>query len=153
MILNKCHPVFICKKRRKNNRLNRRGTIVLIPMVCLILSLAVIGELLKQSSIEIKQLKKEQQYLQASWLADAAAQRAVGKLSHQENYAGETWVLPPEEIGGRFPGEVIIEIMRDKQNDKSITIRTQASYPAKVTERVRIVREWPFKLSQTSSRN
>ncbi len=150
---NKCKPISICKASRKNRRFYRRGTIVLIPMVCLILSLAIIGELLKQSSVELKQLKKEQQYLQAIWLADAAAQRAVENLSSQENYAGETWVLPPEEIGGRFPGEVIIEIMRDKQNDKSITIRTQASYPAKVAERVRIVREWPFEFNNTLSKN
>tara|TARA_R110002095_G_scaffold215335_1_gene209230 strand:- start:73456 stop:73809 length:354 start_codon:yes stop_codon:yes gene_type:complete len=115
-------------------------------MICLVLSLAVIGGLLKQTSIELKQLKKEQYLIQANWLADAAAQRAVRKLRSQQNYIGETWNVLPEEIGGEFPGSVVIEINQSSQNNQSLTIRTLASYPSKVTERVRIIREWPFEL-------
>ena len=36
----------------------RKGAVVIIPLVCLILTLAIIGELLKQTSIELNQLKK-----------------------------------------------------------------------------------------------
>ncbi len=137
-------------EKGQHYRTNRGGSIVLIPMICLVLSLTIIGELLKQSSIELKQLKKEQYRIQSIWLADAAAQRAITKLRNQPDYDGEVWSLLPEEIGGNFPGEVLIEIERNVQNDKSFTIRTTASYPAKVTERVRIIREWPF---DTSSNN
>lgn len=137
-------------EKQQGVKTNRSGSVVLIPMICLVLSLAIIGELLKQSSIELKQLKKEQYRLQSIWLADAAAQRAITKLSNQTNYDGEIWKLLPEDIGGEFPGEVLIEIDRGIQKNNSITIRTTASYPTKVTERVRIIREWPF---DTSSKN
>lgn len=134
-------------ERRHFHRIHRRGTIVLIPMICLVLSLAVIGTLLKQTSIELKQLKKERYQIQANWLADAAGQRAVLKLRNQRYYTGETWSLSSEEIGGKFSGIVEIEIDRNPQNSQSITIRTLASYPAKVTERVRVIREWPYELT------
>lgn len=145
-------PSSISSKPQQKHGVYRRGTIILIPLVCLVLSLAVIGELLKQSSLELKQLKKEQYHLQAIWLADAAAQRAIDKLSTQQDYQGETWALLPEEIGGAFPGEVIINVDRRNRNDEFITIRAQASYPATAAERVRIIREWSFEISNTSSK-
>lgn len=132
---------------------HRRGTVVLVPMLCLILSLTIIGVLLKQTSIEHKQLKKEQYRLQSIWLTDAAAQRAAVKLGSQPDYHGELWRLLPEEIGGEFPGEVSIEIDRNEKNKNLITIRTIASYPIKMTERVRIIKEWPIELPNTKPNN
>lgn len=140
-------------EKQQGNKTNRAGSVVLIPMICLVLSLTIIGELLKQSSIEIKQLKKVQYRLQSSWLADAAAQRAITKLNNQTDYDGEMWSLSPEDIGGEFPGEVLIEIDRSIQKNNSMTIRTTASYPAKSTERVRIIREWPFQLRIITTNN
>ncbi|QDU06807.1 hypothetical protein [Gimesia aquarii] len=140
-------------EKQQGGKTNRGGSVVLIPMICLVLSLTIIGELLKQSSIEIKQLKKEQYRLQSIWLADAAAQRAITKLSNQTDYDGEIWTLLPEDIGGEFPGEVLIEIDRSIQKNNSIIIRTTASYPAKSTERVRIIREWPFQLRIIATKN
>lgn len=140
-------------RKQQNQRYARSGSAVLIPMVCLVLSLTIIGELLKQSSIEHKQLIKEQYRLQSIWLADAAAQRAAVKLSHQPDYKGETWTLSPEEIGGKYPGEVFIKIDRNQKNNKLITIRTEASYPAKETARVRTIREWPFVIRDNISNN
>ncbi|MFK7777762.1 MAG: hypothetical protein QM501_06520 [Gimesia sp.] len=144
---------LISIRGRRNRKTNRRGTIILLPMICLVLALAIIGELLQQTSMELKQIKKGQHHLQAVWLADAAAQRAAKKLSHQQNYAGETWKLQPAEIGGMLPGEVIIEIERTNQKNNFITIRTLASYPANTMERVRVIREWPFELNGESSKN
>ncbi|QDT94726.1 hypothetical protein [Gimesia aquarii] len=140
-------------EKRQGGKTNRGGSVALIPMICLILSLTIIGELLKQSSTEIKQLKKEQYRLQSIWLADAAAQRAITKLNNQTDYDGEMWSLSPEDIGGEFPGEVLIEIDRSIQKNNSITIRTTASYPAKSTERVRVIREWPFQLRIIATNN
>ncbi len=147
------------KSRSKINReyqktlCHRHGTVVLVPMLCLVLSLTIIGVLLKQTSIEHKQLKKEQYRLQSVWLTDAAAQRATVKLDSQPDYHGEIWRLLPEEIGGNFPGEVSIEIDRNEKNKKLITIRTIADYPIKMAERVRIIREWPIELASTKSNN
>lgn len=132
----------------------RKGAVVIIPLVCLILTLAIIGELLKQTSIELNQLKKSQQHLQATWLAEAAAQRTIRKLNENMTYSGETWLISPQEIGGTFSGEVVIELDRDSEQDHStILIRTKASYPAKAVERVRVIREWPVQFSNTAIEN
>lgn len=135
------------------SHLKRRGAIVLIPMLCLILALAVIGGLLKQTSIELKQLKKEQYLVQANWLANAAAQRAVIELENQKNYTGETWNLSPEQITGTLPGSVKIEIQPSEIKDQSVIIRTIASYPSDSVDQVRVIREWPAKPNAFSSSN
>ncbi|WP_417386908.1 hypothetical protein [Gimesia sp.] len=133
---------------------DRKGAVVVIPLVCLILALAIIGELLKQTKIELNQLKKSQHHLQATWLADAAVQRTIRKLRDNVSYSGETWLISPQEIGSTFPGEVIIEIDREsKQNQNIILIHTKASYPAQASERVRVIREWPVQLSNTDIEN
>lgn len=132
----------------------RKGAVVIIPLVCLILTLAIIGELLKQTSIELNQLKKSQHNLQATWLSEAAVQRTVKRLKEDLTYSGETWLISPQEIGGIYPGEVVIEIDRDSKQDQStILIRTKASYPANAIERVRVIREWPVQLSNTAIEN
>ncbi|QDT30460.1 hypothetical protein Enr10x_58260 [Gimesia panareensis] len=132
---------------------HRRGSFVLIPMLCLILALAVIGEILKQTTIETGQLKQQHFQLQSSWLADAAAQRAVTKLAQNPDYEGEIWKTQPEEMGQDYPGEVVIKVQKNRQMESSVIIRTEASYPVKDSGRVRIVREWPCKIKGQKSGN
>ena len=103
------------------------GAIVLIPLVCLVLCAGCHwGASTAIVYLSSSNLKKGQHHLQAIWLADAAAQRAVDKLSHPaEIMPGETWALSTsEEIGGAFPGEVIIDDCSYKpKRCKSLTIR------------------------------
>ncbi|HBL47633.1 hypothetical protein [Gimesia sp.] len=126
---------------------SRKGAVIIIPLVCLILALAVVGELLKQTSLEINQLKKSQFHLQATWLGEAAVQRTVRRLKENMDYSGEVWQISSEEMGGVYPGEVIIEIERNsEQNQSTILVRTKASYPADESKRVRVIHEWPVQL-------
>ncbi len=138
---------------RKQPSRQRRGSFVLIPMLCLVLALAVIGEILKQSTIETRQLKKQHFQLQATWLADAAAQRAVARLNQDLEYTGEVWQLKPEESGLPYPGEVVIKVEKNRQMLSSVEIRTEASYPLDESKRVRIIREWPFVINRQDSGN
>ena len=137
------HNSLLPQNDKRRNHF-RKGAVVIIPLVCLILTLAIIGELLKQTSIELNQLKKSQHNLQAIWLSEAAVQRTVNRLTEDLT----------QEIGGPYPGEVVIEIDRALIQDQSmILIRTKASYPAKAIERVRVIREWPVQLSNTAIEN
>lgn len=131
----------------------RRGSFVLIPMLCLVLALAVIGEIMQQATIETRQLRKQHYQLQATWLANAAAQRAVFMLNQDPDYAGEVWQLEPEETGLDYPGEVVIKVEKSKQMQTSIEIRTEASYPLKESVRVRIIRDWPYTINRQDSGN
>ncbi|MEQ8636806.1 hypothetical protein [Gimesia maris] len=147
------HNSLLPQNDKRRNHF-RKGAVVIIPLVCLILTLAIIGELLKQTSIELNQLKKSQHNLQAIWLSEAAVQRTVNRLKEDLTYSGETWQISSQEIGGPYPGEVVIEIDRALIQDQSIIlIRTKASYPAKAIERVRVIREWPVQLSNTAIEN
>lgn len=147
------YPNLDFKEARKQPRRQRRGSFVLIPMLCLVLALAVIGEILKQSTIETRQLKKQQYQIQAIWLADAAAQRAVSRMNQDPEYTGEVWQLKPEESGLPYPGEVVIKVKKNRQMLPSVEIRTEASYPLEESKRVRIIREWPFVVNRQDSGN
>ncbi|KAA0140977.1 hypothetical protein FYZ48_06800 [Gimesia chilikensis] len=129
----------------------RRGSFVLIPMLCLILALAVVGQILQQSQVEAKQLKQQQYLLQASSLGDAAAQRAVRRMIQDTDYDGETWKVEVESMGKVNPGEVVIEVEKNRQMEDSYIITTKASYPADDIYRVRVIREWPITVKSQNS--
>ncbi|MFI4848351.1 MAG: hypothetical protein ACIAZJ_04595 [Gimesia chilikensis] len=129
----------------------RRGSFVLIPMLCLILALAVVGQILQQSQVEAKQLKQQQYLLQASSLGDAAAQRAVRRMIQDTDYDGETWKVEIESMGKVNPGEVVIEVEKNRQMEDSHIITTKASYPADDIYRVRVIREWPITVKSQNS--
>ena len=124
----------------------RRGSFVLIPMLCLILALAVTGQILKQSHVEARQLKQQQYLLQASSLGDAAVQRAARRLIQNSDYDGETWKVKIGGMGKDNSGEVVIKVKKNRQTEDSYIIKTEASYPANDIYRVRIIREWPFNI-------
>lgn len=129
----------------------RRGSFVLIPMLCLILALAVVGQILQQSQVEAKQLKQQQYLLQASSLGDAAVQRAVRRMIQNTDYDGETWKVEIESMGKVNPGEVVIKVEKNRQMEDSHIITTEASYPADDIYRVRVIREWPFTVKSQNS--
>lgn len=89
---------------------NRRGAFLLMAMVCLVLTSALLGTLLKMAVFSRKAAQTEVAALQAEWLAESALDRAAVKLLGDANYQGETWDIPQEELGGKEAGQVIIAV-------------------------------------------
>src|SRR5687767_12948360 len=69
----------------------RRGAILAVALVTLLVVTLLAGAILRSYLQAYRQLAREQQQLQARWLADCAVGRAVARLRHDSAYTGETW--------------------------------------------------------------
>ena len=94
-----------------------RGMTVVAVLVCLIILTLISGAVLKVSVAQRELARSQERRLQAEWLAESGAERAVARLARDRDYAGETWSLErprpgPERAGadghiarrGRYTG-------------------------------------------------
>ncbi len=88
----------------------RRGAILLIAMVC-VLVVSLIGTTLLQMALtERRQLQKEQARLQAGWLLESALERAVVQLRRNSEYRGEVWQVTLNPSGRSQIATMNIEV-------------------------------------------
>ena len=72
---------------------------VVAVLVCLIILTLISGAILK-ASVAHRQLAASQEHrLQAEWLAESGAQRAMARLGRDRDYAGETWSIGVDDLG------------------------------------------------------
>jgi type II secretory pathway component PulK len=108
-------------------------------LACLFLTV-ILGAGLSAAAINRhRQLVRQEQELQASWLAESAAQRAAARLQMDSEYTGETWSLPAGELGGRGAGQAVITVAAEDAGRRRVTI--EAFYPDDPIERTRVVKE------------
>lgn len=73
---------------------SRRGTIVIIAMIALLLASAMGLALIKTSLAERKLVLRSQHRLQAQWLTEAGIERAVVQYRQNPGFDKETWTVP-----------------------------------------------------------
>jgi Tfp pilus assembly protein PilX len=127
----------------------RRGGILVLALICLVLAAALIGTVLRQVQLQRRQIAQHDRRLQAEWLAESGLERAAARLRADPAYSGETWVVPPSDLGGTDPGEVIVHVESTAQMN-SRNIRVEAAYPAQSTERVRRTKQATLVLIEES---
>ena len=76
-----------------------RGMTVVAVLVCLIILTLISGAVLKVSVAQRELARSQERRLQAEWLAESGAERALARLARDRDYTGETWSL-----GARRPG-------------------------------------------------
>jgi type II secretory pathway component PulK len=91
----------------------RRGTVLIVALVCLVVIMALIGGLLRGTLRARRQLHAERDKRQAELLLRAGIDRAAFRLAKEADYHGETWDLPAESIAGKNAGQVTIEATRE----------------------------------------
>jgi type II secretory pathway component PulK len=106
----------------------RRGTILIVALVCLVIIMALIGSLLQGTLRARRQLHAERDRRQAELLLQAGLDRAALRLASETDYHGESWQLPAESITGSGAGLVTIEASRQGE-DKPWQIHVVAEYP------------------------
>lgn len=111
----------------------RRGGIMVVAMVCLVLTTLILGSLLKLVTMHHTQSRFEQQRVQADWLAEAGLERAADNLSRDAGYSGENWQISAEEIGGTNTGSVEIAIKPSPGNRDERIASVVATFPADTT--------------------
>ena len=107
----------------------RRGTVMLVAMVCLTLSVGLLAGLLRLAATQHKQVRYELMRLQADWLAEAGIERAVHRLQNDADYAGETWKLGPDDLDQAAAGQVTIQVRTLPDNPGVRQVQVQAVYP------------------------
>lgn len=108
---------------------SRRGTILIVALVCLLIIMALVGALLQGTLRAHRQLRVERDRRQAELLLEGGLDRAAQRLSSDNDYRSESWELPAQSIGGNSSGLVKIEASRES-DDGPWKIHVVAEYPA-----------------------
>jgi Tfp pilus assembly protein PilX len=110
---------------------------LIVAMICALLVTLMLGSMLKITMIRAREARHREQALQADWLAEAALERARAMLTAQSDYAGETWTIEPQTLGGQYGGSVTIAVAAIPENPRARAVTVQADYPAEQTQRIR----------------
>jgi hypothetical protein len=109
-------------------RKRRRGAILIVALVCLLLVMALVALLLQGTLRARRQLRAERDRRQAEFLLTAGIERAAQRLAAEADYRGETWDLPAEAIVGTSTGQVTIRAARAEASDPW-QVHVVAEYP------------------------
>lgn len=104
---------------------------MIVAMVCTLLATMILGAMLKLAMVHRRQMRAEQQSVQADWLAISGVERAVSRLSEDRNYRGELWEIEPEELGGVRAGQTEIRVTPSTAIPDGFTITVIATYPSR----------------------
>jgi hypothetical protein len=108
----------------------RRGVAVVLVVVVLVLIAVLCGSLLRLAAARRAQARADERRLQAEWLADSGLERAAARLAEGGSYAGETWRVAPEELGGPAGGVVRIGVEAVAGRADRRRVRVRAEFPA-----------------------
>jgi hypothetical protein len=116
-------------------------------LVCMAVAMLLVGSWLQTAAIERRQLRGQEDRLQADWLAESGLERAAARLAADESYAGETWRIAADELGGRAAGEVVIRVESLADHPRGRLVHVQADFPAGAEHRARRSKQTPVDLS------
>ena len=124
------------------------GAVLIAVLVALTVATIIFGTLLKTAAAERAVVRRQQLAMQAEYLAQAALDRAVSRLSVDADYAGETWNLTAAQVGGKNPAAVNIEVESIANEAHRRRVRATADYPPDPVRRARHSRERVIELSR-----
>jgi len=78
---------------------SRRGMTTIAVLVCLLIITLISGALLKVGVAQRDLSRDRERRLQAEWLAESGADRAIARLTVDPTYTGETWPITARELG------------------------------------------------------
>lgn len=103
--------------RHVDNPNQRRGAVLAIVLVSLLVAAMLGAGLIKTLVIHRQQMRVLASQQQSFWLAEAGVQRAVRHLEETPDYEGETWEVPAEVLGASRTAQVTVDI--SKTNDQA----------------------------------
>jgi type II secretory pathway component PulK len=131
-----------------------RGLTVVAVLVCLIIITLVSGTLLKVGLAHRELARAQERRLQAEWLAESGAQRALARLATNRDYVGETWSLSAQDLGqsattSESAATVAIAVERVAADPARRRVKVTADYPRDPPRRARHTREFMIDLKQS----
>jgi hypothetical protein len=101
---------------------------------------------LKIANAQRRRMETELWQLQAGWLAESGLERAAQRLAAKSDFAGETWSIPAQLLGGSYAAAVRIRVEAVRDQPKSRLVRVEADYPDRPQDRARESRETMVRL-------
>lgn len=121
-------------------RPNRRGAALAVALLTLMVVMLMTGAVLQALLAYRRQSLLLENELQAEWLAEAAAERALMKLAGDTNYRGEPLqVILDDNEPEKTPARVLSEI-RPADGSAARQITVTALYPANSNRQVTVER-------------
>ena len=121
----------------------RRGSMLLIAMVCLLVMMTIFGALLQMAHASRLQVRRDVLRSQARWLAEAGASRAAAALRQNADYTGETWTVSAATLSD---GDGLVKIL--VKQEPASTIVVSAEYPAEDPTPVRYEHTWAYRTEE-----
>jgi Tfp pilus assembly protein PilX len=129
----------------------RRGAFLIVAMISLVLATALLGVMMSMVQAQRRQMAREQQALQADWLAESGVDRAAARLSRDSDYPGETWKVEtsaPGDATAEITITITIQSLTDRPDARTVSVEAILNSGPGVT--VRRARETTIVLSQES---
>lgn len=111
------------------NKANRRGTILIVALLCLLVVMSLLGTMLLAVLQSTRQLHTERDLRQCELLLQSGIERAFTQLARQPDYAGETEDIAAAEIIDQGSGRITITV-NPTIADAPPQLQVAAEYPA-----------------------
>jgi hypothetical protein len=131
---------------------HRRGVVLIMALVCLVLVAALGGTLVRWAAMEHKLLRAKEDESQARWLAEAAVERTAAQLAQDADYAGDTWNISATELPSAQSARVVIRVKHIEDDVRRRSIEVDVEYPFESDSPVRIHKAVTFQLSPSPER-
>ena len=115
----------------------RSGSILVAALVCLAIVTLILLSVFRSAISQRRQIRLEQQQVQAELLAESGLERAVARLNSNPNYVGEEWTIDAKQLDTRNPALVKITVARQ---DKEHQVTVEAVFPRESLRQSRCVR-------------
>ncbi|HVX11350.1 MAG TPA: hypothetical protein VHC22_09235 [Pirellulales bacterium] len=125
---------------------HRRGVVLIMALVCLVLVTVLGGTLLRWAAMEHKFLRAKEDESQARWLAEASLERAAARLTDDADYRGETWDIAASELPLPQPARVRLVVKSLDGPDRRRSIEVDVEYPFESVTPARVHKEVVFAL-------
>lgn len=111
-------------------RTARRGAILLVALVTLLVVTLLAGVVVRSYLHGHRQLRQQQDALQAQWLAESALARAAAQLRANADYVGETWQVELAAADNQpAAGSAEIKLEPVPDQPRMLRINVSASFP------------------------
>lgn len=115
----------------------RRGSIVVVAMVALVVVTALAAGLLQRASLHRRDVQRRDWVVQSEWLAQSALSRGAAKGVADPAYREEVWEIPAEKFGGIRGGRATITVGADPDDAARRLVTVVADFPDHPSDRVR----------------
>jgi Tfp pilus assembly protein PilX len=110
---------------------------ILAMVLVALLVVMLLGAALANAFLAQRQfVRHTEQQQRAFWLAESALQRAAHRLATEPDYAGETWQLSANDLGGAHAGVAVVLVEPVADTEPGHRIIVDASYPSGALKKI-----------------